>query len=394
MSVIIIGGGVIGTTLAFRLAESRETVTLLEAQSLASGTTGATFSVNVATRKTPKEHFDLAIEGGHEHSVLVKDLGVSDDESTWIHPCGNYEWADDAYEQELLRDRVSRLKDWGYRADWITREHLANLEPHLTVDPDVDEIAYYPDGAWYDAPKLVGYVAERAKRLGAQVITGSEVTKIESTSAGVNVETAQGDRYSADRLVIAAGPESREIASLAGLNLPVDRVPGFVVYTEPVPPGTLNGMVSHSRGAVRPAPGGQILCNSYYVEGTKTSEALDNDSLDEITTEITDAVSSVLPIVGDISSSRARIGVRPVPADGLPIVGWLNDAENVYSVVTHSGVTFAPILAKYVTRELGGQPVDKLDTFRPWRESLLDPASSQVDESTREMRKKFFELRN
>ncbi len=62
------------------------------------------------------------------------------------------------------------------------------------------------------------------------------------------------------------------------------------------------------------------------------------------------------------------VAYRPVPVDGLPIVGPLPELPDVYVAVMHSGVTLAPIMARFVTREiLGGRPVDMLAPYRPGR---------------------------
>lgn len=391
MSTIIIGGGVIGITLAFRLAEAGEEVTLLEAGELAGATTAASFSMHIATRKTPKAHFDLAVAGGIEHHNLARDLGVNGDpEETWIHPCPCYEWPISAYEEKLISERVSRLQEWGYNAGWITPAELERREPHLKPEPNVEQVAVYDDEAWYDAPHLAGLAAEGATMHGAKLIPCETATAIHRNNQGVVVETDSGNSYSAARVVVAAGSAARSVAALTGLELPVNAVRGYVVTTEPVPEGTLGAILLHPEINVRPAPEGRIAFHSYLEEGRLPGE-LGNNPEDPVAVKLSNLAASVLPALEGTERSTARIGDRPVPTDGMPIVGWLDDEQRVYSVAAHSGVNFAPVLAKLACEELMGGRPSQLESFRPDRGSLVNTDAQEVDESTREMQRMFSE---
>jgi glycine/D-amino acid oxidase-like deaminating enzyme len=77
------------------------------------------------------------------------------------------------------------------------------------------------------------------------------------------------------------------------------------------------------------------------------------------------------------SVESAAVGVRPLPADGLPAVGWVRAPGGLYVVVTHSGVTLAPLLAELVTREVHGSTEPLLAPFRPDR--FLAPAGLPAD---------------
>ncbi|HEV2653325.1 MAG TPA: FAD-dependent oxidoreductase, partial [Ktedonobacteraceae bacterium] len=63
----------------------------------------------------------------------------------------------------------------------------------------------------------------------------------------------------------------------------------------------------------------------------------------------------------------AMLGIRPIPADGLSVVGWTPGVEGLYVIVTHSGVTLGPALAEMATREVNGATEPMLAPFRPER---------------------------
>lgn len=394
MSSIVIGGGVIGTTLAFRLAATGTEVTLIEAGPIGGATTGASFSMHIATRKTPKEHFDLAVEGGREHHKLAEDLGASQPDSTWIHPAPCYEWPANGYEEKLIDDRVERLRSWGYEARWISLAELRGREPHLVPGNGVHRVALYENEAWYDAPLLARLAAEGATRHGARIITGERVTTINRSDGGVSVATSAGKTHAADNVVIAAGAKASHVASLAGLQLPVNEVPGYVVTTDPVPANTLNGIVLHPDINIRPAPEARIAYHSYLMEG-RLPRGLEIDPDNPAAAKITELAATLLPSLAEVPRHRAKTGSRPVPMDGLPIVGWLDENQQVYSVAAHSGVNFAPALARLACTEMvEGAVPEQLRPFRPARPGLNDPAAGEMDESTREMHRMFAESRS
>jgi glycine/D-amino acid oxidase-like deaminating enzyme len=79
-------------------------------------------------------------------------------------------------------------------------------------------------------------------------------------------------------------------------------------------------------------------------------------------------ISSVLPGANDAILDRLTLGFRPMPQDGFPVVGTLPASPDVYAAVTHSGVTLAPILGRYVSEEvLTGSRVEALAPYRPTR---------------------------
>ena len=79
-------------------------------------------------------------------------------------------------------------------------------------------------------------------------------------------------------------------------------------------------------------------------------------------------VREYLPEARGIEVDEVRLGFRPMPMDGHPVVGAVPQKPDVHVVVTHSGVTLAPILGRYVTREvLTGALADMLVPYRPLR---------------------------
>ena len=80
------------------------------------------------------------------------------------------------------------------------------------------------------------------------------------------------------------------------------------------------------------------------------------------------AAADVVPALGESRIESTRVGVRPIPHDGLPVVGFLPGSQNVYVAVTHSGVTLALQLGQLIAREVAlHRPQRLLAPFRPER---------------------------
>jgi glycine/D-amino acid oxidase-like deaminating enzyme len=80
------------------------------------------------------------------------------------------------------------------------------------------------------------------------------------------------------------------------------------------------------------------------------------------------AAADVIPALGETRIESMRVGVRPIPPDGLPVVGLFPGLQNLYIAVTHSGVTLALILGRLIAREVAlHHPQSVLAPFRPER---------------------------
>jgi glycine/D-amino acid oxidase-like deaminating enzyme len=176
---------------------------------------------------------------------------------------------------------------------------------------------------------------------------------------------ADGRDVEADVIINAAGPDAGRIAGLAGAALALGRTPGLLLVTAPVPARL--GRVVYGPGLhLRPDGGGRVMIqweplDSHAVEGS----ALAAD--DRLVRDAMERAGAIVPALVHVDVEAVRLGVRPVPGDGYPIVGFDPRIGNLYHVVTHSGITLAARLALLVTEELTGGDTEPLDAYRPSR---------------------------
>jgi glycine/D-amino acid oxidase-like deaminating enzyme len=176
-----------------------------------------------------------------------------------------------------------------------------------------------------------------------------------------------GERLWADVVLNCAGrwADTLEVADMPALRLPLAPTVGVLVFTPPVASG-LRRVVRSPHVHLRPDGAGRLM----LLEDAESS--LPQDTEPSPTLPVAEAMvrraAAVLPAIGRAQPEAVRIGVRPIPADGLSAVGPMPGADGYYLVVTHSGVTLSPFLAQIVAREIvHGTPEPQLEPFRPGR---------------------------
>lgn len=363
--VAVIGAGIVGASVAYRLAQGGATVTLIDRATPGQGTTSRSFAWLNANRKTPRAYFDLNVAGMAEHRVLADELEPGD----WLHPSGNLIWVADT-DRGKLEERVARLSTWGYAAELTDASTVrAELEPHLAIPEAAPPIGFFREESWVEAPRLAGCMLEAAARHGLKVRPETEVTAIERDGGEVvGVTLGGGEQVTVDAVVNAAGVGAAEISRLAGVPLPMAPTAGLLVRLEV--DGDPIGRLIHTPGVnLRPDGPGRVLLHHDSVD-EKLGERRDIAADDPMVHDLIEAAVTVVPMLRGAPVHDARIGVRPITADGHPSVGSVPGLGGYYEAVTHSGVTLGPLLGRLVAAEVLHGTVDPmLATFRPDRSS-------------------------
>ena len=122
-------------------------------------------------------------------------------------------------------------------------------------------------------------------------------------------------------------------------------------------PGSLVGrVVSGPDLEIRQDAAGRLFVADYYVEG---------ESLDERAADTLALIRRRFRGADAVESIDARVGWRPMPADGAPIVGFTPDAPGLYLAVMHSGVVMAPVVGRLATEEIAaGREAEALASCR------------------------------
>jgi glycine/D-amino acid oxidase-like deaminating enzyme len=362
--VVVVGAGVIGAAVAYRLAQAGAAVTVVERRSAGSGTSGATFAYVNATDKPPRAYHRMSMLAIRDHEDLADEIG-----GDWLHVTGSLHWATREGDRASALDRTMRqLLAWGARADRLDPELVRrDLEPDLAIDPSAVGTVWRVERAgWLDPVAMAhGTLSAAVRRYGARLVRAGVVGLPHDDAKIDAVVLDDGGRPAADVVVNAAGPDAAALAALAGARLPLERTPGLLVVSAPAP-ARLRHVVYAPEVNLRPDGGSRLLVQRERLD----SEVADGPAIplaDRRVEEAMDHARLVIPALRDIPAEAVRVGVRPMPQDGYPIVGFDPAVGNLYHVVTHSGVTLAARLGLLVAEELTGGDTAPLEAYRPGR---------------------------
>jgi glycine/D-amino acid oxidase-like deaminating enzyme len=377
-SFIVIGAGVIGASIAFRLAQGGAKVTVIEAGEIGGGTTSTSFAWVNAHDKSPRAYHDLNVAGMSAHRLLAKELG-----GNWFHESGCLEWRE-ARDRDAHVTNVERLQSWGYNARWITADQALSLSP--SIDPAAigdAPVALFPDEGWVDTDAYVRGLLGAAATLGTKVVTKARASGFEWVGQKVvGVKTETGSCYRADTVVNCMGRWADDEALPEELRVPMSPSYGLLVYVQ-APGIHLDGVLFTPRCHIRPDPSGRLLiCKNDAIHALGPNSIVD-PAMPEADALIQEA-SRVIPALASMKANEVKLGIRAIPADGLPATGPVRGVDGYYVAVMHSGITLAPAIGTMVAAELlGAHREAALAEFRPDRLERARKASSHISPSAR-----------
>lgn len=353
--VVVVGAGLVGASIARRLAERGARVDVFEASRPAGGTSLATFAWVNAVGKLPRGYFDFNIAGVDEHRRLVDELGGGE----WYHAGGNLEWSSKV---DDVRAKSDHHRDWGYPVEWLEPAQARALEPDAAID-DGAGIAFYSEDAWVDPVPLVARLLDHPR---LTVTSGAAVARLDADGSVGGVEMTDGRRIGADAIVVATGPDAAKLLEPIGFDLPMRDAPGLLALTEPAPVRVAR--ILHAPGvAIRPDGAGRLLLAADDLD--KRLEPSGGEMpIAEAVEELVARARRALPGVAGVQVEVTRIGRRALPGDGQPAIGPIPGREGVYVATMHSGVTLAPLVGRLVADEVAdGITHQVLDDYRPGR---------------------------
>ena len=220
---VVIGGGVAGCSIAYRLAELGWTdIVLVERNTISSGTTWHAAGDVVIIR------------GSLELTQIMRDsvsLYTSASEETeqdiGIKHCGAMSLAQTEQRLTDYRRQVSLFKSIGGEAEVVPPEQIAQLNPYVRND-DVLGALHVPEAYRVNPADVAQAVSKAARKKGVAIFENTLVTGLETQRAGqmqeiVAIETNQG-RIACETVVLAGGAWSRDVGRLAGVSVPLHAV--------------------------------------------------------------------------------------------------------------------------------------------------------------------------
>ena len=229
-SVIIVGGGVIGTSIAFHLAEAGVTDVLLLDRGELGG--GSTCRAAGGVRAQFSDELNIAL--GARSLAAFARFGERPGQEIDLHRVG-YLFLLSTPEQVAAFERDVKLQnELGISSRMIDPGEARRLSPLIDTD-GVLAAAFSPDDGHCTPESVVLGYATAARRLGAVLRTGADVLDLKREGDRVSAVVTDQGTISADTVICAAGPWSAAIGGMAGVELPVQPLRRQVMFTEAMP---------------------------------------------------------------------------------------------------------------------------------------------------------------
>ncbi|MBA3234858.1 MAG: FAD-binding oxidoreductase [Chloroflexi bacterium] len=398
--VLVIGGGIVGASTAYQLALRGMSVTLLEADRLASGATGRNLGyIWLHTRRAGPE-LDLVMETRRGLEDLPEELG-----SDFGLRCrGGLIYFTTEAQAVVMREFVERRTADGVPMQLLDGHEARELAPILPAG--VLGATFCPLDAQMESRRYVRAFAAAAQRAGATVIEGTAARTFRTDAGRVtSVQTDVGN-ISAGQIVLAAGAWSPYLAEQLGLDLQIHPMRLQIVQTEPMPPRLdilLYGPAALKQYAIfRELPSFRSetfetdletrLGLALLESACQTSDgsyllgcAMDYPGFDwqpdlAGVSLVTEGLLGALPELRAARFARAWAGILPYTSDNLPIIGRAPGLDDVVIAAGHvfgngAGPTTGRLVADLIC---GTEPALDMTPFQPGRESLRPVAAGSV----------------
>ena len=363
MKITIVGGGIIGCATAYELAKAGCAVTLFERAMPGAEASGAAAGLLAPLSDSIGSAFDrLALASWRLYPEIVDDLrrrtGIDVEYVTrgTIHPLFDIEDVRRAEARVAGRE----TSEFGIEA-WDTADVRAR-EPALATR--VRGAMFIGADHWVNNQRLVVAYAHAAVAAGVVLRSGTSVSRVIVEDGRAHGVVADGDRWDADAVLLAAGAWTSALAASFGARLRVEPARGQMVALGHVPP-VLNHAVHTDDTYLVPRPSGELLIGA-TVERVGFHRSVTAEGISGLLA----AAIALVPSLGSLPIVRTWYGFRPWAPDSLPILGPWPQVEGLWVATAHfrSGILLAPITARVMTEWMTmGAPGLAMEAFAPER---------------------------
>lgn len=346
--ILVIGAGIVGASIAYHLAKRGADVVIVDDVGAAAGATSKSFAwINAHHFKKPDYH-RLRYQSLAEYHRLDRELSGS----LGLNWCGalSFDAPGNAFDQ-----RVEGFRRLGYPIEVVSQNRFREFEPNYGHPPD--RALFLSMEAALDPAKACRALVDAAVRSGARTVFGAEVIALRRDQGRLTgVETEAGS-IDAGHVVVAAGVGAEKLLKAIEIDLPMANRSGVMLKSRPIEP-TINHVIWGDRIHIKQQHDGRLVIGEIF------SESWTDRDPDVIADQMLADAKRHLPDI-DLEIEHMTIGLRPIPRDGMPVVGFAEGIDGLSIAVMHSGVTLAPIIGRITADEIiDGVRFDMLAPYR------------------------------
>lgn len=364
--VAVLGGGILGVSTAVHLLRDGASVVLVTEAGVASGASGRSLAWLNSAASRPEAYHRLRLAGIERYrTLLAQHPGID-----WLGFGGGIYWSEPGNE-DAVRERHAAEAGHGYASRLLRAEEVN--EALAGIDPAVDPAAVTgpavsnPGEGWVSLPHLIEHLLVEFRDLGGELQehAGKAAVAVNNGRA-VGLRLPGGATVRADAVLVAAGADTPAVVRELGIDLPDASDLAMLLITEPAGIA-LSAVLNTPRVSVRPHPGNRLALDHTWYLDRITRDASGAYGIDPATVqELAREATLVLAGHQELRPAEYLIGRKPVPGDGLPVLG--EAAPGCFVAFTHSGATLGLIAGELLAQEiLTGRRHPLLAEFRAER---------------------------
>jgi len=347
--VVIIGGGVMGTSTAYHLAlKGCRNVLLLEREPF--------FGIQATGKCAGGIRYQFGTEINVRLSLLSlpmldrfeEELGQPID----LRYCGYLFLLTSPADVAAFRQNVEMQHRLGVMTRWLEPEEIARMVPLINLEGVLAGTFHERDGLADPNSVVQGYVSG-ARRLGARLLNNVEVTGIEVAGGRVRGVVTNRGRVAAPVVVNAAGPWAGEVGRMAGVEVPIVPVRRQIVVTGPIPevPPDFPFVIDFAQSLYFHREGPGILTG---MSNPNEPPGFDQSVDEEWELVHLEAAMKRMPILEKATLASHWAGLYEVTPDAHPILGRVPELEGFYIIGGFSGHGFmhGPICGLLLAEEI------------------------------------------
>ena len=351
--VLVIGGGVIGSAIAYYLSCDGKDVLQLESDHRASGASGNAAGMLAAEL----EHFSSeelrrwAQRSQKLMGPLIDDLKLHSEIDVAMNSSG---FIIPSMEQKSYRTTCSKTEDLANQEHWWDKSKLQYEIPCITQK--AEGALFYPQEHQLLPAELTKAYIKGAQKNGATFIDQCSADRLLIENGRVTgVETNKGI-YTADKVVVAAGLGSSRVLGSIGIELNTYPVKGEIVALL-MPSNTLRYTIYTPDVYIVPKPDHEI-----WIGATSIPYANDNRVSVTSLNSLLQKAAAWIPDIGEASFLRTWAGLRPQTMDGLPYIGAYPEVQGLYLAVGHyrNGILLSAVTGETFSRLFSGETEEEI----------------------------------
>ncbi|MGG1662104.1 NAD(P)/FAD-dependent oxidoreductase [Brevibacillus sp. NRS-1366] len=337
--IVVVGAGIVGAAMTYHLSKRNQEVTLIERNPTAAcEVTDKSFAwINPSGRvfKNSLPLYDATLAEYHTLEKELPDLNVNwHGALTWGVPINTEE------------SHIQKLN----------RQQIIELEPNLKEYPQEAMFAN-KEGA-LDPVYTTNLFIKKAEENGANVRYDTKVTQLIKDGSGVvGVHTSNGFIKS-DVIVLAAGTALPGLCRPLGIDVPVAPSPSIIIRMKSNKK-LIHTLISNQQFEARHLTNETLIAAEDYID---ESEENGPEAIGKRAFEI---IRHNLKGGENLRLEHIKVGMRPMPHDGYPIVGFHDQIKGLYLAVMHSAITLAPLVSRLAANEIVENV--RIQEFESWR---------------------------